>query len=611
LAGVLAAPAADVEDNLELAVEHGLIERSGEQELGAGLLDVRYRFRHVLYRDHLYDQLGSHRRMDLHRAIANVLLDERVALAPSPGRLALHFERARDVSQAVAYWTEAGDEADRAFAKLEALECYRRAAALLDALPAGERALRRLVLGHGRGWATFGLGQASAMRQHFLEFARLARELDGAPPDEREPALALARQYFERPWSDAVMQRPASIFPKGVSGDMCQELLAEALHCCCQAASAGGRIGELEDHARALEQVAAASRSPQRRAEALAWLGAHALLAGRAHAARRWLDEALALARSLGHDRAVRLALGERAWLHLMQAELERAQVAYEELASITPAAATAAGALSHLGDTLARRGQPRAALDIYARADLLRRRIEPGAPSLHGWLWRELGQPRRARELDARAVASLRERCEPALLARLLSSLATSACREGDRDGARQALRDAEPLSSGAHQSCSWRMGSIWSAQCELAASVGDVAGLVAIARRWLRSARERDDADGVKQSRQWLAIGKAKTGELQEAKHQLSMAIEVVTTHPSPLVDWRVHALLAQLAERTGDVETAAQARVNARLLIAGIARGIECAEERRYFEQFGERVLGASAPSESAHRLKAASR
>jgi DNA-binding winged helix-turn-helix (wHTH) protein/tetratricopeptide (TPR) repeat protein len=603
LASVLAAAAADVEDSLERAVAQGLIERSGEQELRAGLLDVRYRFRHVLYRDHLYDQLGSHRRKDLHRAIAHALLDERAALAPSAGRLALHFERARDPSRAVAYWTEAGDEADRAFAKLEALECYRRAAALLDSLPPGERAVRRLVLEHGRGWASFGLGRAGAMRQHFLEFARLARELESSPPEEREPALTLAQEYFERPWSDALMQRPASIFPKGVSSDVCRELLAEALHCCCQAASADGRVSELEDHARALEQVAAASRSSPRRAEALAWLGAHALLAGRAQAARRWLDEALVLARSLGHERALRLALGDRAWLHLMQSELERAQLAYEELASITPAAATAAGALSQLGDTLARRGQPRAALEIYARADLLRRRIEPGAPSLHGWLWRELGQPGRARELDARAVARLRERSEPALLARLLSSLATSACREGDENGAREALRDAAPLLTGAQQSCSWRMGSLWSAQCELAASVGDMAELLAIARRWLRSARARDDADGLKQASRWLAIGEARAGDVQQAKHQLSTAIEVAKTHPSPLVDWRVHALLAQLASRTGDIETEVQARMNARRLIAGVARAIEGADERRCFEGWGERELAASAPGELA--------
>jgi tetratricopeptide (TPR) repeat protein len=324
------------------------------------------------------------------------------------------------------------------------------------------------------------------------------------------------------------------------------------------------------------------------------------LRAGRARDARRWLDEALALARSLGHDRALRLALGDRAWLHLMQAELERAQAAFEELASIVPGAATAAAVLSHLGETVAKRGQPRAALEIYARADRVRQRIDPGAPSLHGWFWRELGQIARARELDALAVADLRERSQPALLAQLLSSLATSACRQGDGAAAREALREAEPLLSDVHRTCSWQMGSIWSAQCELASSAGDVLELAGIASRWQTSARARGDADGMKQSSRWLALGAAQIGDVHEAKNQLSTALEATETHPSPLVDWRAHALLARLAARVGDAQTEARARVSARRAIEGIAGGIDGADDRRCFERLAERELDASAPS-----------
>jgi predicted ATPase len=157
--------AADVEDQLErIARVHGLIERLGERELAGGLLDVRYRFCHVLYQNHLYRELGSHRLLELHRHVARALLGSSAGVPPSPSRLAFHFERGREFSRAVAYWTEAGDQADRAYAKLEALDCYERAALLLERLPEGERLLRRLVIEHGRGWASVGLGRLEAAR---------------------------------------------------------------------------------------------------------------------------------------------------------------------------------------------------------------------------------------------------------------------------------------------------------------------------------------------------------------------------------------------------------------------------------------------------------------
>jgi hypothetical protein len=382
-----------------------------------GTVDVRYRFRHVLYRDHLDERLGSHRRVELHGAVARALS----ATGASPSRLAFHFERGRDFSRAVALWTQAGDDADRAFAKLEALECYRRAAALPDELPAGERALRRLVLEHGRGWANHGLSRASAARQHFLEFARLARELETAPEAERQLAMTLASEYFERPWSDVVMRRPAGIFPKAAASDVGSELLAEALHCCCHAADTEGRADDLHSHARA---------------------------------------------RRCGAGVAV-------------AAE--------------------------------ARRGA-------------------------------------------------------------------------GDR-------RD-----------CSWRMGPLWSARCELSATAGDAATLQQTARRWLRSARVRADAEGMKRACRWLALGLARAGDVQHAVEQLAPGLDAAGALPVPLVDWRCQAALRQLALLAGDAALAARARDLAQTSIDAIARGLDDAVDRCCFEQMALGELDAQlAPAE----------
>src|SRR5690606_2643231 len=102
-------------------------------------------------------------------------------------------------------------------------------------------------------WAAYGLSRAAAAREHFAEFARLARELLVAPAAERETALVLASEYFNRPWSDVVMRRPAGIFPRSGSGDVGSDMLAEALHCSCHVANASGNTQALYEHARALE----------------------------------------------------------------------------------------------------------------------------------------------------------------------------------------------------------------------------------------------------------------------------------------------------------------------------------------------------------------------
>jgi len=596
LSEVLGALPADVESMLQhLADTHGLIEHLGVSDERL-TLDVRYRFRHVLYREHLYDHLGSHRRQELHLGVARVLLGSR-AEASSPSRLAFHFERGRDASRAVAWWTEAGDAADRAFAKREALECYERAAALLDGLPAGERALRRLVLEHGRGWAEHGLSHSDAARHHFSEFARLARELVAAPAPDRDAALALASEYFGRPWSDVVMRRPAGIFPRAASGDVASELLAESLHCCCHVAHAAGRDDDLYQHARALERVAQASSSGPRRAEALAWLGVHALHAGRAEQARQELDAAVALARQLDHERALRVALASRARLHRMQAEHERARGAYEELWSRVPDASSAAEVLSELGATLAAAGRAGAALDAYRRADGLRQRISPGFPSLHGALLRELGQLEAARELDRTALSYLRGKAERQLLGRLASSLAVTSCRQGDRAAAEELLSEAEALLAAERDDCSWRSGPLWGARCEVAAAAGDGVRLLREARRWLRSARARADAEGMKRAGHWLAVAFARWGDTRRAFEQLRLALDATRAHAVPLVDWRCQALLGQIAERLGDAPAAARARREAQHAVEDIAHSLDDASARSGFEHMAARELGAS--------------
>jgi tetratricopeptide (TPR) repeat protein len=457
--------------------------------------------------------------------------------------------------------------------------------------------VRQTVLEHGRGWATLGLGRASEARRHFLEFARLAGELGRTHGAERETALPLIVEYFQRPWSDVVMQRPAGIFPRGSRLEAGAEVHAEALHCCCHVASLEDDGEALLEHARALDELARGCQSAPRRAEALAWRGAHALLDGHAPDARALIDQALELARSVGHERAERMALELRARLHAQQGELAAAQQAYELLLTRVPAAETAGAALVSLGEVRARRGLVGSALEAYGQAAQVRQRIRPGYPAVHGWLLRELGRPAAARQLDEAALRPLGDLGQTAALSRVLSSLAITTCRQGQLAAAQQHLRDAEALVPNAHGSCSWRRGHLWSARCELLLAQGDSAALLQTADTWLHSARARGDVEGVSQACRYQSHALFRVGEPRRARELAEAARDATGVHPLPFSDYRACALLARLSEHAGDGEGAAAARREARAHVQVIARELADDSERRQLERLVEQELQAS--------------
>ncbi len=185
----------------ELAEQHRLVSAVSLHRLGARRLS-RYRFRHTLFRQYLYDHLDPVRRVRGHEATGIALEqlvyeapDELEALAP---RLAWHFEEAGLADRAAAYHLAAGNRAARLSAYDEAIAHFTRGSALLDTLPdTPERARLRLDLllamitpfSMARGfWASeriHALERAYAVSQHPL--------LSGGP--ERREVLA-ATAFF-------------------------------------------------------------------------------------------------------------------------------------------------------------------------------------------------------------------------------------------------------------------------------------------------------------------------------------------------------------------------------------------------------------------------------
>ena len=105
-----------------------------------GTATVRYAFRHIMYRDVLYEQLGMAQRARWHRLMAERFEAGYGSRAREmAGELALHFEHGQDARRAAQYQQYAAEQALRRHAYTVASAHCRRGLDLLAALPASCR----------------------------------------------------------------------------------------------------------------------------------------------------------------------------------------------------------------------------------------------------------------------------------------------------------------------------------------------------------------------------------------------------------------------------------------------------------------------------------------
>lgn len=102
-----------------------------------GTATVRYGFRHVLYRDVLYERLGMAQRARWHRLLAERLeAGYGLRAREMAGELALHCERGQDAQRAVQYQQYAAEQALSRHAYTEAVAHCHKGLDLLATLPA-------------------------------------------------------------------------------------------------------------------------------------------------------------------------------------------------------------------------------------------------------------------------------------------------------------------------------------------------------------------------------------------------------------------------------------------------------------------------------------------
>jgi predicted ATPase len=182
----------------ELAAQQHLIDDAGLTVWPDGTSGGCYRFQHALYQQVLYEQVGSARRVQLHRRIGARLEAGYGARAGEiAAQLAVHFERGGETSQAVHYWQQAGDNAARRNAHHDASAILTKGLALLATLPESpERARHELTLQLALGAsvvATKGLGAPEGHRVYTRAHA-LSQQV--GDPGQRFQALHGLYRYY-------------------------------------------------------------------------------------------------------------------------------------------------------------------------------------------------------------------------------------------------------------------------------------------------------------------------------------------------------------------------------------------------------------------------------
>jgi len=293
-----------------MARRHQFLQAAGASEWPDGTVAARYRFRHELYQNAIYQRTAAARRRQLHQRIGERLEAAHAGRAGEVAvELAMHFEQARDYARAVRNLQQAADNAGRVFAYPEAALLARRGLELLTRLPDGldrarQELLLQLTLGHvctaSKGYSapeteqcysrarelaqrldeprllfltTFGLACYYVVGGHLFEARKCCEELLQIGRDLHDPMLLMGPH-----------------FALGITLEIMGELVAAYPHF-EQAAS----LHKLEQHA---AYRAFYSLDPGIYANCDA--GRTQMLLGRLDEGRRRTEQAMALARRTG-----------------------------------------------------------------------------------------------------------------------------------------------------------------------------------------------------------------------------------------------------------------------------------------------------------------------
>lgn len=164
VAKVLERESADVAATCERLARERLWLATPHPPTREGPDDERCAFRHALFRQVIYDRMGSAMRVALHRKVGTVLERDRAdGASVSAAQLATHFDLGQSPLQALCYYAEAAETALMQLSPGACLGLTERALSLVSRAPVnGERTSLEITLAALRGLAAFHLLGAGA-----------------------------------------------------------------------------------------------------------------------------------------------------------------------------------------------------------------------------------------------------------------------------------------------------------------------------------------------------------------------------------------------------------------------------------------------------------------
>lgn len=522
-----------------------------------------YDFSHDKVREVVYRDIGTARRVLLHRAVAEML--ERHAssnLHEHVARLGEHYERGHVWSKAVHYFGLAADHSQKLFAMRESLQWFDRALALLQVHPEAATQAQQLALHEQRGATRAQVGQIDGAVADFQRVIDAARVL-GEHAHARDVLIQLGMAYRRADaYQQALVCLDEALTASRTMGD--ERHAADTLYHLGTVAWSNGRNDlAIAYHQQAVDICARLGLTDLVAVQAFHGRGEAYFAHAEPAAAIDSFSRSLELARGIGDRSYESENLMMIAWActgHTGLADYPRATVNFDAALSI----ARAADLQWHLGPTLIGRANVQVALGQFDKAWLDLNEVLPRLETLRlvryqimandafGCLFLDLNLNQQALQHFEHGLKLAHDAGIIYWLPKLRANLVIAQLRL-DMPVDRAALQ-ADLQYAQAHSEV-WSTLRCLEAFAELALVDGNADGCIAHANQLLALASRCDLRELMGQAHRLRGLAWFAVHAYESARDELMLALTLAKQIGRVRLAWDCHRVLAQVAAALGD--------------------------------------------------------
>ena len=547
--------------------------------------DGFYDFSHDKVREVVYRDIGTARRVLLHRALAEMLEQHATSETHErDARLAEHYERGKVWPKALLYLGLAAEHSQKLFAMRESLQWFDRAVALLQTHPEAATPAQHLALYERRGAALAQAGQIEGAVADYQRVIEAARAL-GEHRHARDVLIQLGMAYRR---ADAHEQAIAcldeALKASRAMGD--ERHAADALYHLGTVAWSNGR-NELAIfyHQQAVDICERLCLTDLVAVQAFHGRGEAYFANAEPAAAILSFSRSLDLARGIGdksYESENLMMIGWACTGHMGLADYPRALSRLDAALAI----ARAADLQWHLGPTLIGRAHVQIALGEFGgawadlkealpRLETLRlHRYQIMAHDALGCLFLDLNLPEQASRHFERGLGLARDAGIMYWRPRLQANLVIAQLRLGiPCDQA--ALQAARQYSQ--DHSEAWLTLRCMEALAESALANGDADGCFTYADQLLALASRGDMRELIGQARRLRGLAWLAVNEYESARKELRLAVTLAEQIGRVRLAWECHRALARAAAALGDGSGKNDSEARARELADQIAQNL----------------------------------